>query len=129
MLFKTIFRQYNFIEIISYAVCCNGWQQTCQPLITENLETQEKKSGDSTKSSEIQFFPFQIKRHGHSCNKMPLFFFFDDFEDWDEGITGTKVTARGRSIPDKQLHRQSVSHLPKKFLQVSQIFTKQSKGN
>ena len=40
---------------------------------------------------------------------MPLFFFFDDFEDWDEGITGTKLTARGRSIPDKQLHRQSVS--------------------
>ena len=38
-----------------------------------------------------------------------LFFFFDDFEDWDERITGTKLTARGRSIPDKQLHRQSVS--------------------
>ena len=30
--------------------------QTCQPLIKENLETHEKKSGDSTKNSEILFF-------------------------------------------------------------------------
>ena len=31
--------------------------QTCQPLVKENLETHEKKSGDSTKNSEILFFP------------------------------------------------------------------------
>ena len=31
--------------------------QTCQPLIKENLETHEKKSGDSKKCSEIPFFP------------------------------------------------------------------------
>ena len=30
--------------------------QTCQPLIKENLETHEKKSGDSIKNSEILFF-------------------------------------------------------------------------
>ena len=30
--------------------------QTCQPLLKENLETHEKKSGDSTKNSEILFF-------------------------------------------------------------------------
>ena len=33
--------------------------QTCQPLVKENLETHEKKSGDSTKNSEILFFPDQ----------------------------------------------------------------------
>ena len=33
--------------------------QTCQPLIQENLETHDKKSGDSIKSSEILFFPDQ----------------------------------------------------------------------
>ena len=32
------------------------WPQTCQPLIKENLETLEKKSGDSIKNSEILFF-------------------------------------------------------------------------
>ena len=31
--------------------------QTSQPLIKENLETHEKKSGDSIKNSEILFFP------------------------------------------------------------------------
>ena len=37
--------------------------QTCQPLIKENLETHEKKSGDSKKCSEIPFFsPIKIKR-------------------------------------------------------------------
>ena len=37
--------------------------QTCQPVIKENLETHEKKSGDSTKSSEILFFsPIKIKQ-------------------------------------------------------------------
>ena len=30
--------------------------QTCQPLIKENLETHEKKSGDSIKNNEILFF-------------------------------------------------------------------------
>ena len=30
--------------------------QTCQPLVKENLETHGKKSGDSTKNSEILFF-------------------------------------------------------------------------
>ena len=30
--------------------------QTCQPLIKENLETHEEKSGDSIKNSEILFF-------------------------------------------------------------------------
>ena len=33
-----------------------GLIQTCQPLIKENLETHEKKSGDSIKNSEILFF-------------------------------------------------------------------------
>lgn len=33
--------------------------QTCQPLIKENLESHEKKSGDSTKTSEILFFSGQ----------------------------------------------------------------------
>ena len=37
-------------------------QQTCQPLIKENLETGEKHSGHSTKNSEILFFfPIKIK--------------------------------------------------------------------
>ena len=31
--------------------------QTCQPGVKESLETYEKKSGDSTKSSDIPFFP------------------------------------------------------------------------
>ena len=31
----------------------------CQPLTKENLETHEKKNGDSTKGIEIQFFPDQ----------------------------------------------------------------------
>ena len=31
-------------------------KQTCQPLIKENRETHEKKSGDSIKNSEILFF-------------------------------------------------------------------------
>ena len=39
-------------------------QQTCQPLVKENLEIHEKKSGDSTKNSEILVFtrsnPFSI---------------------------------------------------------------------
>jgi len=36
---------------------CYGWQeQTCQPLIKENLDTHEKISGDSTKNSEIPLF-------------------------------------------------------------------------
>ena len=34
--------------------------QTCQPLVKENLETHEQKSGDSAKNSEILlFFPNQ----------------------------------------------------------------------
>ena len=34
--------------------------QTCQPLVKENLETHEQKSGDSAKNSEIQLiFPDQ----------------------------------------------------------------------
>ena len=40
--------------------------QTCQPLIKENLETHEKKSGDSIKNSEILFF-------SRSRLKKPLF--------------------------------------------------------
>ena len=40
-----------------------SYGQTCQPLIKENLETLEKKnSGDSTKISEILFFPIKIKQ-------------------------------------------------------------------
>ena len=35
---------------------CSSHIQTCQPLIKENLETHEKKSGDSIKNSEILFF-------------------------------------------------------------------------
>ena len=35
------------------------WKQTCQHLTKENLETHEKKSGDSTKSRDILFFPDQ----------------------------------------------------------------------
>ena len=31
--------------------------QTCQPPVKENLETHKKKSGDSTKNSDILFFP------------------------------------------------------------------------
>ena len=34
-------------------------RQTCQPLVKENLETHEKKSGDCIKNSEILFFPDQ----------------------------------------------------------------------
>ena len=40
-----------------------SYVQTCQPLIKENLETLEKKSGQySTKISEILFFPIKIKQ-------------------------------------------------------------------
>ena len=35
---------------------CFSSKSNCQPLIKENLETHEKKSGDSTKNSEILFF-------------------------------------------------------------------------
>ena len=41
----------SFIRPITYLL------QTCQPLVKENLETHEKKSGDSTKNSEMLFFP------------------------------------------------------------------------
>ena len=87
--------------------------QTCQPLIKENLETYEKNLGDSTKRSEIPFFPHQDKTNpfsiggisclfkselvffyicGPSCNKMPLFC-WRLWEARDEVITGKKLAA------------------------------------
>ena len=45
--------QPSMVDLISDVVFL---LQTCQPLIKENLETYEKKLGDSTKSSEIPFF-------------------------------------------------------------------------
>ena len=50
----------NFVFLPGYsssALRCSSDYQTCQPLVKENLETHEKKSGDSTKNSEILFFP------------------------------------------------------------------------
>ena len=48
---RTISRQFH-----NRTLYCFNSVQTCQPLVKENLETHEKKCGDSKKNSEI-FFP------------------------------------------------------------------------
>ena len=38
--------------------CMTKYSQTCQPLVKENLEIHEKKSGDSTKNRDLIFYFF-----------------------------------------------------------------------
>ena len=50
----------NVHKQICVCMCKMSVYQTCQPLVKENLETHEQKSGDSAKNSEILlFFPDQ----------------------------------------------------------------------
>ena len=47
-------------KCVYVCMCKMSVYQTCQPLVKENLETHEQKSGDSAKNSQILlFFPNQ----------------------------------------------------------------------
>ena len=60
--------------------------QACKPLAEENLETHEKKSGDSIKNSEILFFPrsnpFSIEGTRHQPHSQGLLPFQNGRQTW-----------------------------------------------
>ena len=65
-------------------MCKMSVYQTCQPLVKENLETHEQKSGDSAKNSEILLFfpdqtPFPSRELGTSLIPRAFELFLVDF--------------------------------------------------
>lgn len=59
------------------------WIQTCQPPKKENLETREKKSEDSTKGSEILFFPYQDLNEPFSIGGIKFYLTLFMAESWE----------------------------------------------
>ena len=87
-------------------------QQTCQPLVKENQETHEKKSGDSAKNSEILFFPYQTPVDPLDTNLIPRAyspFFFSPFKMADRhGERQWVIAHKQKSQLDKKCSKYSV---------------------